>query len=126
MEPEAGDRIEAPFSSVVEEVPKVEPLADKQCVAWEIDVSNWKPCEGSKTRRRRDGRESYLREKDDNALVGRAGEVTSDTKLAKVILPKVSTEVKMAQCCDDIKEKKLLDLKRWWVNTEQSIVCELQ
>ena len=115
MEPEAGDRKEFTTtpSSVVEEVSKIEPLTDKKCVAWEIDVSNWTLCKENKARRRRDGRANYLREKDDNTLVGRAREVTSEAKLAKVILPKISTEVIMAQRCDDIKEKKVLDLKRW-------------
>ena len=119
--------------SLVEEVPEVDSVTDKQCVAWEIDVSNWKQHgrRGNKTKRRRDGRPTCLREKN-NVLVGGAREVTSEEtkpKLAKVTLPEMKTEVKMAQCCDDIKEKKVLDLKRWQVKVNMAnhvtmVICD--
>ena len=85
----------------------MEPLTNKQCVAWEIDVSNWK-AHGSKAKKRHDGN---LREKDNNTSVG--GAIQTKTNLVKVILPKLKAEAKMAQCCGDIKEKKVLDLRRW-------------
>lgn len=98
---------------------KVEPLTDKQCgVAWEIDVSNWRPRgRASKTKKRRVIKD-YLQEKDSNTLVGGATEVTSDetktgSKLLKVTIPTVPAEVRIAQHYDDMKDKKVLDLKRW-------------
>lgn len=110
--------VEDEATTPIPEVPEVERPTDKQFVAWEIDVSNWKAhgSKGSKMKKRRDGRSTYLREKDNNTSVGGAMEVTSKTKLVKVALPKVKAEVKVAQCCNDIKEKKVLDLKRWYVN----------
>ena len=115
------DEVTTPIS---EEVVEVERPTDKQCVAWEIDVSNWKShgSKGTKAKKRRDGRSTYLREnlreKDNNTSVGGAIETSEETKtkLVKVVLPKVKAEVKMAQCYNDIKEKKVLDLKRWYVN----------
>ena len=133
VDPVANDK--ATPISIVEEVPEVESPTDRQCVAWEIDVSNWKThgSKGSKTKKRRDGRSTYLREKDNNVSMGGAIEVTSEetkAKLVKVVLPKLKAEVKMAQYCNDIKEKKVLDLKRWYVNRVASVVtivtCDLK
>lgn len=103
--------------SRVDDDPQVEAPTDKQCVAWEIDVSDWKPGgKESKTKRKKTNYR-YLREKDSNTEeVGGAGEVTSEkAKLQKITLPTLKAEVKIAQCSDDIKEKKTLDLKRWSV-----------
>lgn len=102
--------------SRVENEPHVEVLADKQCVAWEIDVSDWKPSGKERKTKRKKTNSRYLQEKDSNALLGGASEVTSDkTKLQKITLPTIKAEVKVAQCSDDLKEKKALDLKRWSV-----------
>ena len=126
--PEADvDRVEDEATTPIsEELLEVERPTDKQCVAWEIDVSNWtRGSKRSKAKKRRDGRSTYLREKDNNTSVGGAIEVTSEetkTKLVKVVLPKVKPEVKMAQSHNDIKEKKVLDLKRWYVNRVTSNV----
>lgn len=104
---------DAAVSRVAEE-PQVEPFTDKQCVAWEIDVSDWKPRgKGNKTKRKSDVKAICLQE-NNNVLVGGAGKVTSEeTKLVKVTLPTMKAEVKIAQCCDDMEEKKALDLRRW-------------
>lgn len=97
----------------------VEPLTDKQCVAWEIDVSDWKPHGKSSNKSKRsrlNAKSNYLREKDNNTLVGGARDVIEakpERKLVKVALPTVQAEGKMAQYCDDMKEKKVLDLRRW-------------
>ena len=116
MDPVADDKaVETAPLSVVKEVPEVEPLTNKQCVAWEIDVSNWK-AHGNKGSKRLGVKTTYLREKDSNNSVGGAIQVKSEetkTNLVMVMLPKLKAEVKMAQCCDDIKEKKVLDLRRW-------------
>jgi len=101
----------------VETEAQVESLTDKQYVAWEIDVSNWRPRgKGNKATRGRGVKTSYLLEKHDNAVVGGATEVISDetkSELVKVTLPTMKSELKMAQCYDDMKEKKVLDLRRW-------------
>ncbi|XP_065888900.1 basic immunoglobulin-like variable motif-containing protein isoform X2 [Dysidea avara] len=76
----------------------------ERCVAWEIDVTNWRP------RKKKRGRAKPLKETDANSRVGGAEEA----KLVKVTLPQVETEVRMAQYSDDIKEKKVLDIKRWY------------
>lgn len=117
VEPAVGDEHAIPATPIsrVGEEPQVELLRDKQCVAWEIDVSDWKPRgKGSKAKKRRDGKANYLQEKDNNTLVGGASDVTSEnTALVKVTLPTMRAEVKIAQCSDDMKGKKVLDLKRW-------------
>lgn len=81
---------------------KVQEL-DERCVAWEIDVTNWRP------RKKKRGRAKPLKETDVNSRVGGA----EDAKLMKVTLPQLQTEVRIAQHSDDIKEKKVLDIKRW-------------
>jgi len=82
---------------------KVQEL-DEQCMAWEIDVTNWRP------RKKKRGRAKPLKEIDVNNRVGWAEEA----KLVKVTLPdQLQTEVKMARHFDDIKQKKVLDIKRW-------------
>jgi len=76
---------------------------DERCVAWEIDVTNWRP------RKKKRGRVKPLKETDINIRVGGADEA----KLVRVTLLQAKTEVRMAQYSDDIKEKKVLDIKRW-------------
>jgi len=81
---------------------KVQEL-DERCVAWEIDVTNWRP------RKKKRGRTKPLKETEVNSRVGGA----EDAKLMKLTLPQLQSEVRIAQHSDDIKEKKVLDIKRW-------------
>ena len=110
--------------SRVDDEPHVEALADKRCVAWEIDVSDWKPRGKESKTKRKKANYRYLREKDSNTVVGGASEVTSEkAQLQKITLPTLKAEIKIAQCSDDMKGKKALDLKRWSVYINSRLPC---